>query len=120
MAIINPVKLFNVPGIVKRYGKPNQFGQVVYGWSWFGNTDEKIDVYRLRHYNSKKMSGNLPYYMTANPQTEEQQTNRAKFSNAVASWQNLTDEEKNAYNELSTGTNKSGYNIFISRYMDNN
>jgi hypothetical protein len=120
MAIINPVKLFNVPGIVKRYGKPNQFGQVVYGWSWFGNTDEKVDVYHRRHLAKKRGVIAVPYMFPENPQSEGQQTNRAKFSNAVASWQNLTDEEKNAYNELSTGTNKSGYNIFISRYMDNN
>lgn len=119
MAIINPVKLFNVPGIVKRYGKPNQFGQVVFGWSWFGNTDEKVEVYRVRHYNRKKISGNLPYYMTSNPQTEIQQENRYKFAEAVLAWQDLTEQEKTVYNELSTGTNKSGYNIFISRYMDN-
>ena len=49
--------------------------------------------------------------------TEKQAKNRAKFAKAVAAWQDLTDVEKGLWRALSYGTNMSGYEYFIKKYI---
>lgn len=120
MAKINPVKKFNVIEIRKRFGKPNKFGQCIYGWSWFGNLGINNEVYRSRTKFKTRINEDLPYYYPHNPKTASQIEVRLKFKNAVIAWQNLTESEKADYNKLSTGTDKNGYNTYISRYLGDN
>jgi len=53
----------------------------------------------------------------ANPQTPAQQANRAKFANAISSWQTLPPSEKDAYIAQAGSLRLSGFNLFVSRYM---
>jgi hypothetical protein len=42
---------------------------------------------------------------------------RATFAEAVLAWQNLTNEQKALYNEISIKKGRHGYNYFISQYL---
>jgi hypothetical protein len=56
-----------------------------------------------------------------NPQSEPQQANRGSFASAVASWQNLSVEEKASWNYFQDvrlhRPVMSGYNLYISRFL---
>jgi hypothetical protein len=60
----------------------------------------------------------MAYYRPANPQTETQQAWRAVFADAVAAWQALSEEEKQAWRRKGTRRSKMGYSLFLSRYLD--
>jgi len=57
------------------------------------------------------------FYIPANPQTEIQQTNRNKWKEAVASWNGLTDIQKEVYNEKAKGKPLTGHNLYVKQYM---
>jgi len=54
-----------------------------------------------------------------NPRTENQQQNRNLFKEAVESWQNLSMENKELWNNKAKKVNRKGYNYYISSYMEN-
>lgn len=74
-------------------------------------------IYRMTKVKDRRVCQRLPYYEPTNPQTAEQQAWRANFANAVAAWQNLTEEQKDVYNEKAKGKNYSGYNLFLSQFL---
>lgn len=128
MPIIDPFDDFYSLGIQRRFTRPVEFGQLVCGWSQFGDEDYRFGVYQKRvrrgnfWTNSLKIKKGfgyckMKYYMTANPKTVSQQANRNKFGDAVRAWQNLTDDQKSVYNKLATRENKSGFNIFIAEWV---
>lgn len=84
-----------------------------------GSPDPKdvCGIYRTRHRWGKVIQEKLPFYTPTNPQTGPQQNWRGIFSDAVAGWQALTDEQKNQYNEKAKYKNLSGYNLYISEYL---
>ena len=60
------------------------------------------------------------YHTPSNPKTEEQKKVRSLFSEAVKAWQSLSHEKKSAYNNRALKQNYSGYNLFISIYIQGN
>lgn len=60
------------------------------------------------------------YVKPANPDTDGQRIVRKTFGDAVRSWQGLSPEDKRKYNKQALRLNKSGYNLYISRYMKEN
>jgi len=52
-----------------------------------------------------------------NPRTDKQQSNRARFAQAMAAWQGLDGNQKKAYNAKARRLGMTGHNLFISRYM---
>lgn len=60
------------------------------------------------------------YVKPANPGTEGQKIIRKTFGDAVRSWQVLPDEEKRGYNRKARRLSISGYNLYISLYMEEN
>lgn len=61
------------------------------------------------------------YYVTANPQTVDQQNNRSAFMSAVVAWQGLDGDDKASWNYYQDFRRRrpimSGYNLFISKYL---
>lgn len=55
------------------------------------------------------------YAVPRNPRTPRQQRGRRRFADAVAAWQALPREAKEAWERSAVGM--SGYNSFLSRYM---
>ncbi len=57
------------------------------------------------------------YVKPRNPNTLCQRINRHRFTDAVKSWQELNQEDKDKYNRKARYLNMSGYNLYISIYM---
>jgi len=52
-----------------------------------------------------------------NPRTPAQQANRSRFRDAMLSWRQLPDEEKDSFNRKGKKLGMTGHNLYISRYM---
>ncbi len=61
-----------------------------------------------------------PYYYPYNPRTQLQQYNRQLLAYAVANWQSFTDDVKGYYNRLKYPNVMTGFNRYISFYLEAN
>lgn len=59
------------------------------------------------------------HYSPTNPRTLIQQDNRSIFSYAILSWQSLTDDQKESYNQSARNLSlkMSGYNYYLQTYL---
>jgi hypothetical protein len=73
-------------------------------------------IYQMRHTKKGKQVIKMKFYAPTNPRTQKQQANRQKFAAAMAEWQNLTREEKQAYNIRAKKVRKFGWGLFIREY----
>ncbi len=53
-----------------------------------------------------------------NPNTEAQKAVRRNFADAVHSWQSLSSDEKSDFDRKARYMNMSGYNLYISKYIN--
>ena len=60
------------------------------------------------------------YYYPENPRTAYQQSNRVLFYDAVRNWQGFSDSVKDTYNQVVLNKPLSGYNRYISLYLEAN
>lgn len=95
-----------------RYGDTQRLGGV-YQRRLAGFKRSPADNSKTHYYTYTRMR----YYRPSNPQTEIQQANRSKFTDAVEAWALLTTVEKSVYNDRGKKLNRIGRNIFISEYM---
>ena len=79
-----------------------------------------VGIYQTQPTSKGRITRRLKLYAPTNPQTEAQQAHRQKYGEAVGAWRNLTDEQKNLYNERAIGKPFSGYNRFIKDYLLSN
>ena len=129
--------LSNVPR--KRFGKFNQYGTLQYGFSHYGDDDIFLcltgygdSTYGIDHYgNILSLSGiyrtdNVtgktkyycePYYIPKNPNSPDQQVQRQKYADGVLAWQDLTQFQKNVYNQRAKFLDMSGYNLYLKEYL---
>lgn len=56
------------------------------------------------------------YVIPNDPKTKKQMEQRKKYASAVETWKELSDNEKQVYNNRAMGLNMSGYNLFISEF----
>jgi len=71
-------------------------------------------IYRIRYGKQEQYK----YFIPTNPQTENQQANRGKFATAVAAWQALTENDKNAWRKKALGSTIPGYQFFLRKEME--
>ncbi len=109
----------------------NQFATSQFGHSWFGDEDLYLfkgtlqemllsGIYRTDNVTGQTRNYREPYYITRNPRTESQQTNRAKMAAAVLAYQGLTPDERMAYYKRAIGKRLSGYNLFLREHLKSN
>jgi|GEM_PF-6439809 len=60
------------------------------------------------------------YRKPKNPRTKRQQTNRNRFKRAVREWHNLSNEEQEKYKVLAEKLSMTGFNLFISKCLNEN
>lgn len=90
----------------KKLGKPESSDPLgVYG------------IYRVRSIKGTQRTEKMPFYKPTNPRTPAQQANRQKFANAMLAWKNLTELEKERYNEEAKSKMLFGWNVFIKEYF---
>lgn len=84
------------------------------------NTHGHFGIYQIRHTLKGPKTIRMKFYTPTNPQTETQQANRTKFSNAMAAWQSLTTEQKEVYRIRAKKRSMFGWGLFIREYFKNN
>ena len=96
---------------------PGQYGYCQYAAGGYGEAWTKWGIYQIRTRSRSQKNIKEAFYIPANPQTEIQQTNRNKWKEAVASWNGLTDIQKEVYNEKAKGKPLTGHNLYVKQYM---
>jgi len=56
------------------------------------------------------------YVIPNDPKTPKQLEQRKKYARVVEAWKELSNDEKQVYNQRAINLNMSGYNIFISEF----
>ena len=114
--------------IRKKFGDPKAavsggyYGEACYGDGGFGSTDPDPNawyygIYQMRRCKEGKIPVQMKFYKPTNPQTDAQQIQRGKISNAVFNWQHLTDSEKAVYNRRAFVYHITGYNLYCKEYL---
>lgn len=96
-----------------------QAGNFAVGIAQAGDCDEINGIYHRRNKGGEKIIAKLKWYVTKNPRTENQQANRQKFAQAIASWQGLTEVQKAVYNLRMKNQRGTGFNLYLREYMIN-
>lgn len=120
MVVVDPMDEAIAVQTRKKLGRSSEYGQKEYGGFEYGEQDDKFGIYQVRGRFEEQVITKSKFYWPFNPQTEIQQANRQKMTNAVVAWQNLTAEQKDVYNKKAIGTRLSGYNLFLSEYLLSN
>jgi len=94
-----------------------EFGTSVFGISKYADVIPISGIYRTDNVTGETKNYREPYYITKNPRTDLQQTNRAKMAAAVLAYQGLTLEERVLYYKRAIGKRLSGYNLFLREYL---
>lgn len=103
--------------VTQRFGLPNGFGHVYFGWSEFGDYNDYAGVYAKRTTPNRKGTVKMRHTWPVNPNTEGQQTWRGIFRDGVTAWHNLTTEEKAVYNKDARQYQFEGFNLFMRKWL---
>lgn len=98
------------------------------GGTKLGDSTRFGGIYRRRRTGYNRFTGPPPpdsesyiylskSYAPTNPRTVPQQAQRQKMTDACIAWNDLTDEEKNAYNKRASRQARIGRILFISEYL---
>ena len=120
MVVVNGLDRLYSFAARKKFGLPNFFGGAWYGVSVYGDDIEMSGVYQERHYNKKRVSVRMRHMFPANPRTEKQQAWRNLFRLGVNTWHDLTDNEKELYNERAKRYHFEGFNLFLREWLNDN
>ncbi len=100
-----------------KLGKPSGLGHFTLGWSELGEINMALGVYQRRRTKQGKKSIHMRYTWPKNPQTQKQQDWRQIFADAMDAWKNLTDAEKEVYNNARYPEGMNGHNRFVREYL---
>ena len=98
----------------------NEYGVRLYGGVIYGTDDVRAGIYQRRHGKGKVLYARLNFYNPSNPKTILQQANRTKFASGMTVWSNLTQNEKEVYNERAKTYQLHGVNLFLKEYLNSN
>jgi len=142
MTKVEATKRVNDFGLVGRLGQGYQYGEKIYGRGhygdeeiynpasengrkingdyYFGDMDNIWGFYQRRHKKGKVICARLKFYTPKNPNSAGQQTQRNKFKDGMIAWDNLTQNQKNVYNERAKKIKIHGVNLFLREYLNSN
>ena len=105
---------------VGKLGEPGGLGNFYLGWSQLGNPYFHQGYYKTDGTNRTGKTILTRHWWPKNPQTDKQQANRFTFADGVQAWHNLTDEEKQYWEELKSPPKRNGFMRFMSNYLKEN
>lgn len=117
MAVVNPIKEVQCLRITGKIGRPNLFGAIEFGFSFFGDGWLPSGVYQRRHKGKRVITARLRHYRPTNTQKPNQQAWRGKFADAMHAWGLLTVEQKAVYNKNGVTYRLPGYCMFVKEYL---
>ena len=102
------------------YNPAGEYGTRTYGNFCYGDMDNIWGIYQRRHRQGKVIYSRLKFYIPSNPRTAPQQSNRTKFTTGMTAWGNLTQNQKNVYNERAQAKHLHGVNLYLREYLNSN
>lgn len=125
MPRIEPLQHFYSFSAKKKFGRPNQYGRIVYGFSQYGDDTLLAGIYqkRIKRLNFwtkiDKQKGDtytckMRFYHPSNPQTPYQQSWRQIFAGFVAEWKSLDNNQKEVYRKKAIKIGTGGFQLFMS------
>ena len=139
MAIVGPLERLYDLGVQGSFGRPWELGQKVFGYSYYGEEEIKLDnktdiplsrwgVYQKRHSFWKIVDGKRKYYgpikyirenfyIPKESGTGGQPTTWDNFRNGMTAWRALTSEEKTEYNIRGHKMKLHGVNLFLRNWL---
>lgn len=81
----------------KKFGNSNGFGNIIFGFSFFGEDNEYAGIYRRRPGPNGVTVVKTRFYRSPVSNTAAQDIQRTKYASAVAAWKALSDEEREAW-----------------------
>lgn len=117
MALIVPVEELKSIAIRRKFSKPNQYGEGIYGISNYGHEQDAAGIYQVRTRFQHRANVKEKFYEPAVQNQPNKVARQIVFAAAVAAWQSLTEEQKIQYNIKSKGKHMSAYNVFLREYL---
>lgn len=119
MTIVNPGE--NLIGfyVRKKLRASTALGEYLLGVSEIGLPVDDYGIYQSRSKRWGRPIVRMRSYVPSNPRTIDQQANRQKFADGMASWVSLTSEEKKIYNKRAKRMQLHGRNLYLREYMSN-
>ena len=110
-------KLYSMDGRGK-FGYSGGFGRIAFGYTRLGFYNWFCGIYQKKYYYGKPYIARQRFAWGSNPQTERQQSWRVVVKNGVIAWRALDAPTKKKWNKLASGRRMSGYNAFLSDYLN--
>lgn len=101
----------------QKFGLPNGFGLIQFGWSEFGDDNERAGYYQTRPRPGGRILVKTRHYWPVQNPGSAEIARREHFADGVASWQALAPAEKQLYNDMQYPSGQSGFNRFMSYWM---
>ena len=101
-----------------RFGYGGGFGRIAFGYNRFGFYSKYSGIYSKKFYFGKPYISKMKFYRPTNPQTVPQQAWRAVFTDGFNAWQALTTEQKNVWRLRAKFKRMTGFNLFMSEYLN--
>jgi hypothetical protein len=109
----------------------NGYGIQQLGVSEYGSNNLRWGIYQKRYSHWVKINGKRKwfgpvkyirekFYQGSGNGTEEQDETRTRFRLAMEAWANLTQEQKEVYNQRARYKNFHGVNLFIREWLKSN
>lgn len=120
MAIVATGSIQRGAGIRGALGRPNQVGEHWLGWTYLGDDNPMCGVYQRRPRAGGEIIVKMKHYHPVVPLTASVQNVRNTFSAAATAWNNLTQMQKDVYNNATYPKGLSGWSRFLREYMKAN
>ena len=120
MAIKKPFDKPQAHQVRKMYGPNGHLGNNKIGYFALGLENPDAGTYRVDNPGGKQKTIRNKFYMQNKPRTANQNAAVQNFTDGMAAWKDLTDEEKELYNERAKTFRIEGVNLFMREYMLSN
>jgi len=110
-------KLYSMDGRGK-FGFSGGFGRTAFGYNRFGFYHWLCGIYQKQYYYGVPHISRKRFGWGSNPQTIRQQSWRDVVASGVLAWRALSASQKLKWNKLANGRRMSGYNAFLSDYLN--
>lgn len=115
-------------GLRGKIGRSNGFGHLIMGASKYGDTNNWGGIWQQRRKGYNQYTGPSPgsagryfvlmrTYRPPESRSAAQAIQRNKMQAAVAAWRELTPQQKQEYNTKASKKARTGYNLFIQRFL---
>ena len=98
-------------------GKPNELSDIILGVSEYGDSNEAVGIYQIRHTKKGRRVVRSNFYYPTQTYEPAAVAAREKFATAITNWQISSDEVKNYWRWKAKKLKMTGFNLFIKTVM---